>query len=209
LTFAIGHFALGYLFGKGSSSLLKVEVNMPLLLLVSILPDIDLALGFITHRGPSHSLIVITLLSLPFFAVYKKQMVPYYLALLSHVLIGDLITGGSQMFWPLTEKSYGVLYFKVTSPMDAPIELILIIVALSFMVKLKDLEPFLLPGIFNLTLVIPFGATLGPLLQTARAISLGFDYDLPLLLVVPSLFFVVLFAIAIIVELRILLRSGK
>jgi membrane-bound metal-dependent hydrolase YbcI (DUF457 family) len=184
-------------------------VNLPLLFLVSILPDVDLALGFIMHRGPSHSLIVITVLSLPFFIVYRKQMVPYYLVLLSHVLVGDFITGGAQMLWPISGNSYGFLYFNVKSEIDAVIEVVLFIISLAFLVKLKDLKSFLLPETSNIALIVPFGATLGPLLQTVRAFSLGLEFELPLLLVVPSLFFVVLFAIAIIIELRYLLRSGK
>jgi membrane-bound metal-dependent hydrolase YbcI (DUF457 family) len=183
-------------------------VNLPLLFVVSVLPDIDLIPLFIMHRGPTHSLVVITLLSLPFLVVYRKQMIPYYLVLLSHVLIGDFITGGAQMLWPLSENRYGFLYFDVKSTMDSIIEFILFVTSLAFLVKFKDLKKLLLPGISNLTLIIPFGATLGPLLQTARALSLGHEFNLPPLLVVPSLFFLVIFMMAIIVEVRYLLHSG-
>jgi len=50
--FAIGHFALGYIFGKGTSKLAKVALNLPLLLATSVLPDVDLLFRFLTHRGP-------------------------------------------------------------------------------------------------------------------------------------------------------------
>ncbi len=184
-------------------------MNLPLLFFASILPDIDLALQFVMHRGPTHSLIVITALSIPFLAVYQKRMIPYYVVFVTHVLIGDFITGGSQMLWPLSENSYGFRYFNVKSDMDAIIEVALFLVMLAFMVKTKDLRAFLEPGIFNLSLIVPFVATLGPLLQTARAVRLGLEFALPLLLVVPSLFFLVLFAIAFLVELRFLVRSDK
>jgi len=189
--------------------LLKVKVSIPLLFFVSILPDIDLFFGFLMHRGLTHSLIAITAFSLPFFVVYRKRMIPYYLVLLSHVLVGDLVTGGSQLFWPLTESGYVPTYFDVKSTIDASIELILFMISLSFMVKLKDLSSFFSVGIPNITLVSPFVATLGPLLQTAPALSFWPDFDPPDLLVVPSLFFLALFATAIVVELRQLLKSTK
>ncbi len=87
--FAVGHFALGYIFGKTSSKIIKVKVNLPLLLADSVLPDVDLLLRFLAHRGPTHSLITITVLMVPFFAVYRKRALPYYAAMLSHILIGD------------------------------------------------------------------------------------------------------------------------
>ena len=102
-TFAIGHFALGYLTGRGISKLVKVKVHLPLLLAASVLPDVDLLLRFLMHRGPTHSLITITALIIPFLFVYRKQALPYYGALLSHVLVGDFFTGGVGMFWPLSQ----------------------------------------------------------------------------------------------------------
>ena len=113
--FAIGHFALGYLTGKGSSKLLKTKFNLPLLLVASVIPDIDLFLRFqfpyLMHRGPTHSILTFTVLMIPFFIIYRKKAVPYYAALLSHSLIGDFFTGGIMLFWPLSRDffSYGNL----------------------------------------------------------------------------------------------------
>jgi membrane-bound metal-dependent hydrolase YbcI (DUF457 family) len=76
--FAIGHFALGYLFGKGTGKLAHVKINLPLLLAASVLPDIDLILRFLTHRGPTHSLLAITVLMIPLFILYRKKALPYY-----------------------------------------------------------------------------------------------------------------------------------
>ncbi len=84
-------------------------MNLPLLLAASVLPDLDLVFRFIAHRGITHSLIIITALMIPFFVVYRKQAIPYYAALLSHVLIGDFFTGGIQLFWPLSQSKFGVL----------------------------------------------------------------------------------------------------
>ena len=71
--FSVGHLAFGYLSGRASSKLLNVNINIPLLFLVSILPDIDLLIPGVEHRGPTHSMIVLCTLSLPALMIYKKR----------------------------------------------------------------------------------------------------------------------------------------
>jgi membrane-bound metal-dependent hydrolase YbcI (DUF457 family) len=196
--FAIGHFALGYLAGKASSKLAQVKVNLPLLFAASILPDVDLLLGFLTHRGPTHSFITITVLMIPFFIVYRKQALPYYLALLSHILIGDFFTGGIQLLWPLSNTWFGALDFSVASLTNVIAELALFFLSLPIMYKLGDLRALLKPHNKNWVLIIPLGAVLGPLLAVGR----GQESVLPILLVLPSLFFTGLFVYSLFIELR-------
>jgi membrane-bound metal-dependent hydrolase YbcI (DUF457 family) len=197
-TFAIGHFALGYLFGKGSSKLAHVKVNLPLLLAASVLPDVDLLLRFLTHRGPTHSILTITVLMLPFFFVYRKQAIPYFAALLSHILIGDFFTGGIQLFWPLSHSTFGALNFVVTSMPVAITEIALFLLTVPIMYKLGDLKTLLKPNNKNWALIVPLGAVLGPLLSLGR----GQEGSLPILLIAPSLFYISLFAYAILIWLR-------
>ena len=138
--FAIGHFALGYLIGRGSAKFAQVKVNLPLLLLASVLPDIDLLLRFLMHRGPTHSLITLTVLMIPFFAVYRKQAIPYFAALLSHVLIGDFFAGGNELFWPLSQGWFGALNLEVHSLPNVLLELGLFLLTVPIMFKLGDLK---------------------------------------------------------------------
>ena len=196
--FAVGHFALGYLFGKGSSKLARVKVNLPLLLAASVLPDVDLLLRFLMHRGPTHSILTITVLMIPFFVVYRKQAIPYYAALLSHILIGDFFTGGIELFWPLSHNWFGALNFQVNSLTIAATELSLFLLTLPLMYKLGDLQTRLKPNSKNWALIIPLGAILGPLLSLGR----GQESALPALLIVPSLFYVCLFAYSLFVWIR-------
>lgn len=196
--FAIGHFALGYLFGKGASKFAGVKVNLTLLFAASVLPDIDLLLRFLMHRGPTHSIITITALMIPFFILYRKQAIPYSAALLSHVLIGDFFTGGIELFWPLSHNWYGALNFEVTSMPVAITELALFLLTLPLMYKLGDLQTLLKPNDKNWALIIPFGSVLGPLLSLGR----GQESSLPILLILPSLFYISLFAYSIFVWLR-------
>ena len=196
--FAIGHFALGYLAGKSASKFANVKVNMPLLLAAAVLPDVDLILRFLMHRGPTHSLIILSVLMVPFFVLYRKRVLPYYAAVLSHVLIGDFFTGGVQLFWPLSNSLFGAVNLSTVGLTSVVLELFFFFLALPIMYKSGDLKSLLKPHNKNWVLIIPFTATLGPLLTVGR----GLEASLPLLLVVPSLFFLVLFAYALLIEIR-------
>jgi membrane-bound metal-dependent hydrolase YbcI (DUF457 family) len=200
--FAIGHFALGYLFGKGSSKALKTKLNMPLLLVVSVIPDIDLILERFSsdfmHRGPTHSIVTFTVIAIPFFIVYRKRAIPYYAALLSHSLIGDFFTGGIELLWPVNLGWYGIESISVQSLQNVTTEIMLFAVALVIMFRTQDLHALLKPNKYNLTLIVAFGAVLGPM------ISVGKSYEsyLPWPLWIPSVFCLLLFGYSILVELR-------
>ncbi len=191
--FAIGHFAIGYLTAKASARLLKVQLNMPLLLTASVIPDIDLLLRFIHHRGPTHSLLTIIAISLPFLIYYRKAAVPYVIALASHSLIGDFFTGGTQLFWPLSQEWIGAVKVDVTSLADSLIELSLFFISIALMFKTRDLNKVVTDK-YKIALLLPFGAVLGPMLAAGR----GPEYALPLLLVAPSLFYLTLFVYSMI-----------
>ena len=204
--FAIGHFALGYLTGKGASKLLGVKLNLPLIIVASIIPDVDILLESVfthfgsplfMHRGSLHSIITFTVLFLPFFIKYRKQAVPYYVALMSHSLLGDLFTGGLEMLWPLSQQWYSVLDVSVRSVTNIVAEMALFAIAVYLMFKLKDLQTLLRPGNHNLVLFIAFGATLGPML----GLSQSFEGSIPAPLIPMSIFWVTLFAYSMVIEL--------
>ena len=186
--FAIGHVSIGYLTGKASARILNVQVNLPLLLTAAVIPDIDLLLRFLRHRGPTHSLIAIIALTGPFLIGYRKTAVPYAIALASHALIGDFFTGGAQLFWPLSTEWYGALNIDVTSLTNALLELGLFVVAIAAMFKTGDLRK-IAKAKYKLTLLVPLGAVLGPMLAAA----IGSEYTLPPLLLIPSLFYLAVF----------------
>jgi membrane-bound metal-dependent hydrolase YbcI (DUF457 family) len=203
--FAIGHFALGYLFGKGSSKFVKVKLNLPLLLATSVLPDIDLLFRFLVHRGPTHSIITISILMIPFFIIYRKQAVPYFAAMLTHILIGDFFTGGVMLFWPLSHDLFGALNFEVTSLSNQIIELVLFLLVMPAMYRMGDFQTLLKPHNNNWALIIPLGSVIGPLISLGR----GPEGSLPTLLIVPSLFLIALFAYSLSISLRVRINQDK
>ncbi len=204
-TFAIGHFALGYFAAKGSSKLLNTKLNLPLLLSLSVLPDIDLILDKFSpafmHRGITHSIITFTILMIPFFIVYRKRALPYYAVLLSHSLIGDYFTGGIELLWPVTTRWFGLTNVDVTSFLPIGTEVILFAFALALMFKTGDLRTLLKPNLNNLWLVVAFVATLGPLLD----LGLSWQGGLQLLIVIPNFFCLALFGYSM---LKTLWRNG-
>jgi len=111
--YPLGHIAISYFLVNLYTRFKKVEYSLPLVLFISVLPDIDIIFyGFIVHRGPTHSIIIMTLAFIPFYLIFRKGG-PYYVALLSHSLIGDYFTAyGIQLFWPITKN-----WFRAPSPL--------------------------------------------------------------------------------------------
>ena len=148
--FAVGHMALAYLLGKATAKLLKVQINIPLILILSVIPDIDLLYDFILktaiHRGPTHSILLATLVFIPLFIFYRQKAVPYFTALISHSLIADLLIGGEvQLLWPLSTTRFGLHalgfpYIDNYNPINITLELTLFAIALLVMLKTRDLQ---------------------------------------------------------------------
>ena len=137
--FAIGHFGLGYLLGKVSAKLVGTRLNFPLLFVVSILSDVDLLfVNFLIHRGPTHSLVFSLLVFLPFFMFYRKKTVPYFIAFLSHSLIGDIYSRGIQLFWPFSTDWFFITNLSNRGLVGVGLELSLFVVCNVVIFRLGD-----------------------------------------------------------------------
>jgi membrane-bound metal-dependent hydrolase YbcI (DUF457 family) len=204
--FAVGHMAIAYLLGKGSAKALRTKLNIPILLVLSILPDIDIIYDFLTgseiHRGPTHSIVVAALAFIPIFIIYRKTAIPYFLALISHPLMGDFFIGGRlQLFWPLSPNEFGLhelgsYYIGIFSPINIALELTLFTFATLILYKSGDWKAFFTDNVTNLVLIIPIATVLLPS-------TIGYPFTNSLLLSAPllalaHLFYLVLFSIAII-----------
>ena len=197
--------ALAYLVAKASGKLLKVNFNIPLILVLSIIPDVDIILEFLLrsplHRGPTHSIIIAILVFIPFFVLYRKKAVPYFAALASHSLIGDFFIGGQlQLLWPLSTSEFGLYelgfpYINIYNPIDIALEFALFVIALIVMLKTRDLFHFFRNSKLNLVLAIPIFTVLLPTFAS-------YPLHVPLLLVLPHLFYLVLFSISILIVLK-------
>lgn len=190
---------------KASGKLLKVNFNIPLVLVLSILPDSDIIFQFLfgsnIHRGPTHSILVAILVFIPVFIIYRKKAAPYFAALASHSLIGDFFIGGQiQLFWPLSTREFGLpeLGFpdiSIESPINVALELTIFVIATVVMFKTRDIYTFFRKRKLNLVLAIPLFTVLLPT-------SIGYPLHVPFLMVLPHLFYLVLFAIAVLIALK-------
>ena len=123
--YPLGHLALGYFAGKITSKITKNETNILLLWIFSMLPDIDILIPGLVHRGPTHSIIVATAIFTPIMIYYKKGT-SYYASLLSHSLIGDYITAyGCQLLWPINQTWYKYENALTCTTQMIPLEILL------------------------------------------------------------------------------------
>jgi membrane-bound metal-dependent hydrolase YbcI (DUF457 family) len=192
--YAVGHLALGYLSGKTASKILDVEINIPLLFLASVLPDIDLLIPGLEHRGPMHSVIVFCLLFLPIFILFKKRAIPYFLALIQHSLIGDFLTGTTQILWPITTNWYG-LGMEITSLTNILMEWALFLTSTAILFKTKDAWLLFQQHPSNMILTIPVLTVLLPTL-------LSFPLYVSPALIIPHLIYMALFTSSILIDLK-------
>jgi membrane-bound metal-dependent hydrolase YbcI (DUF457 family) len=165
-----------------------------LVLTLSIIPDIDLIIPFLEHRGPTHSIVTAFIVFIPIFAIYNKKAIPYLIALIQHSLIGDYTTGGRiQLLWPLTTGYYGI-EMGIKSQTNITIEWIIFITSIIIMLKTKDTAKLFQPHNSNLILSIP---TFTVLLPT----FLSFPLEVPILLIPPHLVYTFMFLTSIIVNI--------
>jgi hypothetical protein len=78
---------------KSNIQISEHHLNIPLVLVASIIPDTDLLIPWLEHRSPTHSLILIFLFFLPAFALYREKAAPYFVAGIHHSILGDHFTG--------------------------------------------------------------------------------------------------------------------
>ncbi len=211
-SFAVGHMALAYLLGKASGKLFKVNFNIPLVLVLSIIPDIDIIFQFLLksdiHRGPTHSIVVAALLFIPVFYFYRQKAVPYFAALASHSLIGDYLIGGQVLLlWPLSSHEFGAYelglpYINIFNPINVALEFTLFIIATVILFKTRDIFCFFRNNLLNLILVVPIFTVLLPTFAS-------YPLTVPALLVLPHLFYLVLFSVSVLIVINHLLKMGK
>jgi len=155
--FAVGHLALGYLTAKILARILHTEIDLPAIMMLSIIMDIDLLIPQLLHRGLTHSLIIIGFFSIPLFFIKGKSVFPYLSALAQHSFLGDFLTGdGVTAFWPLSYKFYG-LGIKMMSLTNILIESSSFLTAFTLMLLSKDIITIFNPKKTSLLLIFPLG----------------------------------------------------
>lgn len=194
--FAIGHMALAYLLSKTSEKFFRIKASVPLILVLSLLPDIDIILMRDMHRGPTHSIITAVVIFIPVFIFYRQRGIPYFLSLVSHSLIADFMIGGQlQLLWPLTAQELGLnelvsYYIGIYDSLNVMLELSLFAASTTFLFISRDILKFFRNRTLNLVLVVPILTVLLPAF-------FGYPLSVPVLLNLPHLFYLTLFSVAV------------
>lgn len=179
--FAVGHVALGYLLGRPFSRGADGSLSVALLWTLSLLPDVDLILPGLLHRGPSHSLLTAIALSSVFLLKSPRRALPYVAALISHG-VGDYVTkGGVMLLWPVSSSSLEYAYaLRMPSVPETYVELALMAVLLAALFITHDLKSLLSSDVRNRLLFVPLCTVILPLL-------LRYPMSIPLALFPPHL----------------------
>ena len=141
---------------------------------------------------------MICLLALPAFTLYRKKVTPYFIAAISHTLIGD-IGGGVQLFWPITYRWYGA-GIGVASLTNICAEWTLFLTAFTILLKTRDAEALFHHHPSNLLLSIPIISVLLPTFFSVPR-------SIPMELIVPHLTLLTIFVSSILIDLGSSIRS--
>ena len=200
--FAVGHLALGYISGKVAAKFLNVNINVPMIFLVSILPDMDFLVPGLMHRGPMHSIILYTLIFVPFIMLYKKTGIIYFLCLVQHLLLGDFLTAGCgegiQLLWPLTSSWYSAGIY-LASALSVYLEWTSFLMCLVWMFKSRDLQKLLTHHPSNLALAVP-------ILSIVLPVFFDIPLHAPFALLIPHMIFLSLFSLSVLIDMKTVLK---
>jgi len=161
--------------------------------MLSVIPDVDILIPYVVHRGPFHSAIMASIIFIPIFALYHKNALPYFIVLIQHSLLGDYIAGGKvQLLWPLTQQTFG-LELSIQSPANIIIEWLSFLTATFVMIKTKDVHLLLQPNNSNLILAIPT--------------FLAFPLEVSSALIPPHIIFLILFLASLSIDLKTIINK--
>lgn len=189
--FAVGHIALGYIIGRILNKFTEERQNIPALWTLSLLPDIDLLIPGLEHRGPTHSIIIALIIFIPLLLIRARKTAPWFAALATHSLIGDYITDkGIKLFWPISSE--WVKYentIMMGTEFETYVELALFFMIIITLIVLKDYNHLFDSDWRNIVLFIPLCTVFLP-------IMFKYPVDIPRVLIIPHLILLSIMALS-------------
>jgi hypothetical protein len=197
--FVVGHLALSYLSGKLTVKPLRVNLSIPLVLTLSVLPDIDLLIPVLRHGGLAHSIVLYSVVAFPMFLIWGRQVIPYLTAIVSHPLVGDFLTrtsgmSGVQLLFPLTSEWF-LAGSRAWLTVYAYVEIGLFAAFLITLTVTRDLKTLAMHHHYNLLLLIPIVTAFLP-------IFMEFPLPVPEVLIVPHIVALLLLSISVFADFR-------
>ena len=171
--YELGHMVFGYLTVRFFDWKLGVRTPTWIALVAGMVPDADLYFGWagLQHHTYTHSL----LLWLPLLpvVVYWRKLLPGYLGILQHFLLGDVLVGSIPIFLPLSTLQIG-LNLRSASTADAILEVGGLLVAVVAAYQIGDLRQLLTVDVRSALSVVPllFMCSLTLIASTERNVEL-------------------------------------
>lgn len=103
-------------------------------MLLGMVPDVDILLQeYIKHRSVTHSILFWGIVFIPFLIIYRKRSIPYFVAIIQHIMLGDVIVASTNVLWPWRYE-IGMGY-DLLSPMNIVVESIALGLAVLLIIK--------------------------------------------------------------------------
>ena len=163
--FFLGHMAWGYVWAVVFAGKRGGRLFVPAVLMLAVLPDVDLFLGGfgVEHHTFFHSLFFWVVLFVPFLAVYRGKVVPYFVAVVQHFAFGDFFVGKVMLFWPFSLSYFG-FSTAMMSVFDVALETVGLLLAAGIMYFNGDLKRLLSVDKRNVLMFFPFLALVSSML---------------------------------------------
>jgi hypothetical protein len=147
----------------------KISYSLPLLFAAALLPDLDfLFYPLFQHHTITHSLTLWSIVYLPVFAIFRIRALPYFIATLSHFMIGDVITGNPPLLFGLSNQTFGLIRpWLVTATGDASYGILfqaiidaVFVAAFALVAFMKRDAPSIFSSKYNLTHTLILGTVI-------------------------------------------------
>ena len=163
--FFLGHMVWAYVWAAMFAGKCKGKLFIPLVLMLGIAPDIDLLLRSfgVIHHTLTHSFFFWLIIFAPFFMVFRRKTMPYFIAIAQHFAFGDLLVEAVMIFWPFSPSYFG---FNIAMPsmLDVALETAGLLLAAGISYYKNDLRRMLSIDIHNLLMFLPLLALLTSML---------------------------------------------
>jgi hypothetical protein len=126
----LGHVGLGFFAALATRRLGGGRFSLPLVCLFSVLPDVDVLMEpFVVHRGALHSVMLGSVVFMVWW-LWARRGLPVFASFLAHSLVGDYLTGPTQLFWLLPSWYVAPNPLRLSGVVETLVEVIFFVLML-------------------------------------------------------------------------------
>jgi hypothetical protein len=198
-----GHMVLAYFLNQPLQKKWHITYSLPLLFCASIVPDMDFIFSpIIAHHTVTHSLTFWSVICVALIIIKRLDGLPYVIAILSHFLIGDIITGNPPLFYGFSDQTFGNFSTTISSEYgkgyemlySAAVEVAMVGLFIMYSITKKNLAPlFSFPMkhvlILGLVVLSIFIGTLDSQIHFATTNQNKIAYSAYLMILLSEIFF--------------------